>query len=71
MQSPKLILYEVCSVPAPSSCSNLVLWSAPVARVHPQTADHRKMPLRVRVRPDHEHGNVMERVDMERGPDSV
>ena len=30
-----------------------------------------KCPLRVRMRPDHEHGNGMGRVDMERGPDSV
>ena len=30
-----------------------------------------KYPLRFRMRPDHEHGNVMGRVDMERGPDSV
>ena len=30
-----------------------------------------KCPLRVRMRPDHEHGNIMGKVDMERGPDSV
>ena len=30
-----------------------------------------KCPLRVRMRPDHEHVNRMGRVDMERGPDSV
>ena len=30
-----------------------------------------KCPLRVRMQPDHEHGNGMGRVDMERGPDSV
>ena len=30
-----------------------------------------KFPLRVRIRPAHEHGNKMGRVDMERGPDSV
>ena len=46
-------------------------WSVPMARVHPQTIDQRKMPLRVRVQPDHEHGNRIGRVDMEWGPDSV
>ena len=30
-----------------------------------------RSPLRVRMRPDHEHGNGMRGVDMERGPDSV
>ena len=30
-----------------------------------------KFPTRVRVQLDHEHGNGMGRVDMERGPDSV
>ena len=30
-----------------------------------------KCPLRVRVRPDHEHGKGMGRVDMERGPGSI
>ena len=35
----------------------------------PQT--NAKFPLRVRMRPDHKHGNGMGRVDMERGPDSV
>ena len=46
-------------------------WFAPVAQVHPQTTDHRKMPLRVRVQPDHGNGNGIGRVDTERGPDSV
>ena len=46
-------------------------WSASVARGHPRTTDHRKIPLRVRVRPDNEHGNIIGGVDMERGPDSV
>ena len=35
----------------------------------PQTTA--KCPLRVRMQPDHELGNGMGRVDMERGPDSV
>ena len=30
-----------------------------------------KCPIRVRERPDHEHGNGMEGVYMEQGPDSV
>ena len=31
--------------PAVCKRGNLVLWFAPVARVHPRTADHRKMPF--------------------------
>ena len=34
--------------PALCKPGNLVPWSAPVARVHPRTADHRKFPYRVR-----------------------
>ena len=57
--------------PAVCKCGNRGPWSATVVRVHPRTTDHRKMPFRVRVRPDNEHGNGIERVEMERGPDSV
>ena len=46
-------------------------WSAPVAQVHQRTTEQRKKPLSIRVRPDHEHGNGIGRVDMEQGPDSV
>ena len=57
--------------PAVCKRGNRFPWSAPVARVHPRTADHRKIPLRVRVQPDPEHCNGIGRVDMEQGPDSV
>ena len=69
IQNPATYLKEFG--PAVCKRSNRVPWSAPVAWVHPQTADHRKMPSRVRVRPDQERANVIGRMDMERGPDSV
>ena len=60
-------------VTGPAVCKrgNSGPWSTPVARVHPRTTYHRKIPLRVRVRPENEHGNRIWRVDMERGPESV
>ena len=67
-----VIIYDtILHGPAVCKRGNRVPWSAPVARVNPRTADHRKIPLRVRVRPDHEHGYVIGRLDMERGPNSV
>ena len=54
----------IVSGPAVCKRGNRGPWSAPVARVHPRTIYHRKMPLRVRVRPDNEHGNGIGRVDM-------
>ena len=44
--------------PVLSKRVNLVPWSAPVARVHPRTADHRKFPYRVR--PDQGTSMAME-----------
>ena len=66
-----LVFYRGVFGPAVCKRGNRVPWSAPVARVHPRTVDHRKMSLRVRVKPDNKHGNGIGRVDMERGPDSV
>ena len=59
-----VLLYSLVYGPAVCKSGNRVPWSAPVARVHPQTADHRKMTLKVRVQPDNKHGNGIGRVDM-------
>ena len=66
-------IFYIYQVLGPAVCKrgNQGPWSAPMARVHPRTTYQRKIPLRVGVQPDHEHGNGIGRVDMERAPDSV